>query len=233
MEIFLRPWNYPWRISRELLLIGHTGKIFTRIISFYFGLRKAFWRWTPCRFRYAVRQWLYVGAFNSRNCYFAEVRPNSDYLLFYWWFAYDISFFLGRIMKDLKYILPGVLFGIILTKSQVISWFRINDMFRFKELHMYLIISSAIAVALAAYLLIKKFKVNDISGNKIAIAEKEMNKGVIIGGVIFGLGWAITGACPGPIFAQIGGGELPAVFTLIGAITGAYLYSRLKSKLPH
>jgi len=136
-------------------------------------------------------------------------------------------------MKDLKYILPGVLFGIILTKSQVISWFRINDMFRFKELHMYLIISSAIAVALAAYLLIKKFKVNDISGNKIAIAEKEMNKGVIIGGVIFGLGWAITGACPGPIFAQIGGGELPAVFTLIGAITGAYLYSRLKSKLPH
>lgn len=136
-------------------------------------------------------------------------------------------------MKDLKYILPGILFGIVLTKSQVISWFRINSMFKFEEAHMYLIISSAIAIGLVSYLLIKTFKIKDIKGENIKISEKEMNKGVIIGGAIFGLGWAVTGACPGSIFAQIGAGELPALFTFIGAIAGAFLYSRLKSKLPH
>lgn len=136
-------------------------------------------------------------------------------------------------MKDLKYILPGIIFGIILTKSQVISWFRINSMFKFEEAHMYLIISFAIAIGLVSYLLIKTFKIKDLKGEKIKISEKEMNKGVIIGGTIFGLGWAVTGACPGPIFAQIGAGELPALLTLAGAITGAYLYTRFKSKLPH
>jgi len=136
-------------------------------------------------------------------------------------------------MKDLKYILPGILFGIILTKSQVISWFRINSMFKFEEAHMYLIISSAIAIGLVSYLLIKIFKIKDVKGEKIKISEKEMNSGVIIGGTIFGLGWAVTGACPGPIFAQIGAGEFPALLTLAGAIVGAFIYSRLKSKLPH
>lgn len=136
-------------------------------------------------------------------------------------------------MKDLKYILPGILFGIVLTKSQVISWFRINSMFKFEEAHMYLIISSAIAIGLVSYLLIKTVKLKDVRGEKIKISVKEMNKGVVIGGVIFGLGWAVTGACPGPIFAQIGAGELPAIFTFTGAIIGAFLYSRLKSKLPH
>jgi len=136
-------------------------------------------------------------------------------------------------MKDIKYILPGIVFGIILTKSQVISWFRINDMFKFNEPHMYLIISSAIAVGMLSYLLIKKFDLKDIKGEKITITKKEMNKGVMIGGMLFGLGWAITGACPGPIFAQIGAGELPALFTFVGAILGAYLYSISKGKLPH
>ncbi|MFA6979611.1 MAG: DUF6691 family protein [Ignavibacteriaceae bacterium] len=136
-------------------------------------------------------------------------------------------------MKDLKYILPGILFGIILTKSQVISWFRINSMFKFEEAHMYLIISSAIAIGLVSYLLIKILKIKDVKGEEIKISEKEMNMGVIIGGAIFGLGWAVTGACPGPIFAQIGAGEFPALLTLAGAIVGAFIYSRLKSKLPH
>lgn len=135
-------------------------------------------------------------------------------------------------MKDLKYILPGILFGIVLTKSQVISWFRINSMFKFEEAHMYLIICSAITIGLVSYLLIKTFKIKDVRGEKIKISEKEMNQGVVIGGAIFGLGWAVTGACPGPIFAQIGAGELPAIFTFTGAIIGAFLYSRLKSKLP-
>lgn len=136
-------------------------------------------------------------------------------------------------MKDLKYILPGILFGIVLTKSQVISWFRINSMFKFEEAHMYLIICSAITIGLVSYLLIKTFKIKDVRGEKIKISEKEMNQGVVIGGAIFGLGWAVTGACPGPIFAQIGAGELPAIFTFTGAIIGAFLYSSLKSNLPH
>jgi len=106
-------------------------------------------------------------------------------------------------------------------------------MFKFEEAHMYLIISSAIAIGLVSYLLIKILKIKDVKGEEIKISEKEMNMGVIIGGAIFGLGWAVTGACPGPIFAQIGAGEFPALLTLAGAIVGAFIYSRLKSKLPH
>ncbi len=135
-------------------------------------------------------------------------------------------------MKDLKFILPGILFGIILTKSEVISWFRINKMFRFEEPHMYLIISSAIFIGLISFLIIKYSGVKDFQGNKIVITEKELNKGVIIGGFLFGCGWAVTGACPGPIFAQIGAGEFAALFTLAGALTGAYLFLIFKKKLP-
>lgn len=135
-------------------------------------------------------------------------------------------------MKDLKFILPGILFGIILTKSEVISWFRINKMFRFEEPHMYLIISSAIFIGLISFLIIKYSGVKDFQGNKIVITEKELNMGVIFGGFLFGCGWAVTGACPGPIFAQIGAGEFAALFTLAGALTGAYLFSILKKKLP-
>ena len=136
-------------------------------------------------------------------------------------------------MKDIKYILFGAVFGIVLTKADVISWFRIHDMFLFKESHMYLIICSAIATSAFLVLLISNFKVKTLDKKEIVIEKKALNKGTIIGGIMFGLGWAITGACPGPIYAQIGFGEWPAIITLIGAVLGAYSYSITKSKLPH
>ena len=136
-------------------------------------------------------------------------------------------------MKDIKYILFGILFGIILTKAEVISWFRIHDMFLFKEAHMYLIIASAIATAAVSVLAIKTFKVKTFDKKEIVIETKALEKGTVIGGVIFGIGWAMTGACAGPIFAQIGTGEWAAVMTLIGAVSGAYSYSVTKSRLPH
>lgn len=136
-------------------------------------------------------------------------------------------------MKELKYILFGIPFGILLTKSEVISWFRIHNMFLFAEPHMYLIISSAIATSAILVLLIKYFKIKTLDKKPVVIEKKEMNKGVVFGGILFGIGWAITGACPGPIFAQIGAGEWAAVVTFIGAVIGAYTYAVNKSKLPH
>jgi len=136
-------------------------------------------------------------------------------------------------MKDIKYILFGIVFGILLTKAEVISWFRIHDMFLFKEAHMYLIIGSAIATAVISVLLIKYFKVKTLDKKEIVIDSKALNKGTVIGGVMFGIGWAMTGACAGPIFAQIGVGEWAAVITLIGAVFGAYLLSVTKFRLPN
>jgi len=136
-------------------------------------------------------------------------------------------------VKDIKYILFGIAFGIILTKAEVISWFRIHDMFLFKEAYMYLIIGSAIATAAISVLLIKYFKVKTLDKKEIVINSKALNKGTVIGGVMFGIGWAMTGACAGPIFAQIGVGEWAAISTLIGAVLGTYSYSVIKNRLPH
>jgi len=136
-------------------------------------------------------------------------------------------------VKDIKYILFGIVFGIILTKAEVISWFRIHDMFLFKEAYMYLIIGSAIATAAISVLLIKYFKMKTLDKKEIVIDSKALDKGTVIGGVIFGIGWAMTGACAGPIFAQIGVGEWAAISTLIGAVLGTYSYSVIKSRLPH
>jgi uncharacterized protein len=136
-------------------------------------------------------------------------------------------------MKDVKYILFGIGFGIVLTKAEVISWFRIHNMFLFNEAHMYLIICSAIVTASISVFLIKRLNVKTLDKKEIVIEKKILNKGTVVGGIMFGLGWAITGACPGPIYAQIGFGEWPAIVTLIGAVLGAYSYSVTKSKLPH
>lgn len=136
-------------------------------------------------------------------------------------------------MKETQYVLFGIGFGILLTKAEVISWFRIHNMFLFKEAHMYLIIGSAIATAAISVLVIKYFKVKTIDKKKIVIDSKELTKGTVIGGIMFGIGWAMTGACAGPIFAQIGAGEWVAIITLIGAVVGAYLYSVTQFKLPH
>lgn len=106
-------------------------------------------------------------------------------------------------------------------------------MFLFEEPHMYLIIGSAVAVGIISVLVMKKVNAKSIAGEELNYSGKSYHKGFVIGGFIFGIGWAITGACPGPIFAQIGAGEYPAIVTLAGAVIGAYLYNALKSKLPH
>jgi uncharacterized membrane protein YedE/YeeE len=136
-------------------------------------------------------------------------------------------------MKNFWALLLGLGFGIVLVKSEVISWFRIQAMFRFEEAHMYLIIGSAVVVGAISLLIIKRFKMKTISGEEISIREKPFNKGVIYGGIIFGMGWAITGACPGPIYAQIGSGAYMALITFIAALGGAYLYAFLQPKLPY
>ena len=130
-------------------------------------------------------------------------------------------------------LLMGGYFGIVLTKSEVVRWQRVHDMFLFREPHMYLIIGVGIAVAMLSMWWIKRFEARSIEGKKIVYRPKPFHWGVVIGGTVFGAGWAVTGACPGPIYAQIGGGAWMALFTLAGALTGMYLYALLKPRLPH
>lgn len=130
-------------------------------------------------------------------------------------------------------LLIGTFFGIVLTKSEVVRWQRIHDMFLFREAHMYLIIGVGVLVAMIAMFLIRKFSARDIYGKPISYKPKPFHKGVIIGGMIFGAGWAITGACPGPIYAQVGSGAWISLFTLAGALAGMYGYAFLQTKLPH
>lgn len=136
-------------------------------------------------------------------------------------------------MKNIKYLFIGLLFGIVLVKSQVISWFRIQEMFRLQSFHMYGIIGSAIVVGMLSILIIKRFGIKTLSGEEVVIQPKNFNWGNVYGGLIFGLGWAITGACPGPLFAQIGSGFLVTAVTLLSAIAGTWVYGLLRDKLPH
>lgn len=135
--------------------------------------------------------------------------------------------------ENFKYIIGGLLFGIVLIKSEVISWFRIQEMFRLQSFHMYGVIGSAVVTGIISVYLLKKFKVKAINGELINIRPKEFSKGQIFGGFSFGLGWALTGACPGPIYAQIGAGFLTTIVTLISAIAGVWIYGRFRHKLPH
>lgn len=133
------------------------------------------------------------------------------------------------------YLAFGIVFGIILTKSEVISWFRIQEMFRFQSFHMYGIIGSAIVVGAISTWAIKKFQIKTISGDPIVIEDKpfELGYNQWIGGFIFGLGWALTGACPGPLYALIGNGVYVIAISLLFAAVGAFTYGALRSKLPH
>jgi uncharacterized membrane protein YedE/YeeE len=130
-------------------------------------------------------------------------------------------------------LLIGTYLGILFTKSEVARWERIHDMFLFREAHMYLIISVAIVVAMISMFVIKRLGITSIDGKPITYKPKPYHTGVIIGGMLFGAGWAITGACPGPIYAQIGAGEWMALCTLAGAMLGMFGYAALKPKLPH
>jgi uncharacterized membrane protein YedE/YeeE len=135
-------------------------------------------------------------------------------------------------MKYFKYLVLGTLFGIILTKSEVISWFRIQEMFRFQSFHMYGVIGSAVVVGMLSIQLIKRLRLRTIGGEPIHIAPKKYAHGTWIGGFIFGLGWAITGACPGPLFAQFGSGVEAAAVLIGAALAGTWTYSALREKLP-
>lgn len=135
--------------------------------------------------------------------------------------------------KHLRTLFVGVWFGIILVKSEVVSWFRIQSMFKFEEFHMYGVIGTAVIVGALSLFLIRRFNTHTVDGDTINLQPKEFNKGTVIGGVIFGLGWAITGACPGPIYAQIGSGTAyMALITFVSALFGVYLYSLVRPHLP-
>lgn len=134
---------------------------------------------------------------------------------------------------NLKYLVVGLVFGIIFVKAEIISWYRIQEMFRLQSFHMYGVIGSAVVLGMLSIWLIKKFSIKTIYGEDIKISKKEFNKGQIYGGLVFGLGWAITGACPGPLYAQIGNGYTIVIVTLISAIFGTWLYGYFREKLPH
>lgn len=134
---------------------------------------------------------------------------------------------------NLKYVIIGILFGIVFVKAEIVSWFRIQEMFRLESFHMYGVIGSAVVVGMISVAIIKKFKLKTFSGEAISFSPKKFNKGQIFGGLLFGLGWAITGACPGPLFAQIGTGATVINITLLSAIAGTWTYGKFREKLPH
>jgi uncharacterized membrane protein YedE/YeeE len=135
--------------------------------------------------------------------------------------------------SNIKYLIVGALFGILFIKAEVISWYRIQEMFHFQSFHMYGIIGSAVVVGAISIFIIKKFNIKTIYGEKIEFHDKTFNKGQIFGGLIFGLGWAMTGACPGPLFAQIGTGATVMIVTLLSAIVGTWVYGYFREKLVH
>jgi len=135
----------------------------------------------------------------------------------------------------LVYVVLGMVFGIVLVKSEVLSWFRIQEMFRFHAFHMYGIIGSALAVAAGSLAMLEHYRITALDGEPIGLPAKEMGRGYRywIGGTIFGLGWALTGACPGPLFALIGSGVTVMSLAVVGAIAGTWLYGYLRPMLPH
>ena len=138
-------------------------------------------------------------------------------------------------MKNiLKYLLVGFVFGIVLTKSEAVSWYRIYEMFQFQSFHMYGIISVAILTGIIGIQIIKRNNIKDIKGEAIHFPNKEKGSArYLIGGLFFGLGWALVGSCPGPIFILLGAGFWTVLIVLFGALLGTYLYGLLKNKLPH
>ncbi len=137
-------------------------------------------------------------------------------------------------MKLLKFLLTGILFGIVMTKSEAISWFRIQEMFRFESFHMYGIIGTAVVLGAIIVALIKKIKGTTIYGDPIHFNPKSMSIArYLLGGSLFGLGWAMTGACPGPLFTLVGHGIVTILVVIASAIGGTFMYGVLRSKLPH
>jgi uncharacterized protein len=138
-------------------------------------------------------------------------------------------------LSYLIYLILGVFFGIILVKSEAVSWFRIQEMFRFQSIHMYGIIGTAVIVASVSLAVIRKLNIKSVTGESVAIQRRDFEGGrsQIIGGIIFGAGWALLGACPGPLYALLGTGTSVLLVALLSATTGAWLYGLLRPKLPH
>ena len=141
----------------------------------------------------------------------------------------------ARLKQVVPYLLAGTYFGIVLSKSEVISWYRIQEMFRFQSFHMYGIMGGALVVAMASLEYIKRRKVTTFSGDPIVIPPKTMGRGYRywIGGTLFGIGWALTGACPGPLFALLGNGVTVIAVAIVSAIAGTWTYGLLRPRLPH
>ncbi|MCM4158616.1 YeeE/YedE family protein [Antarcticibacterium flavum] len=137
-------------------------------------------------------------------------------------------------MKYIKYLLIGIVFGIVMFKSEAASWFRIYEMFQFQSFHMYGIIGSALALGVLGVYLIKKYRLKAIDGEPIKFIPKDKSfSRYMYGGIIFGLGWALAGSCPGPIYTLIGAGYISIIVVLVGALGGTFLYGLLRKKLPH
>lgn len=137
-------------------------------------------------------------------------------------------------MKAIKFLMVGVLFGIVMTKAEIISWYRIYEMFHFQSFHMYGIIGSAVVLGIIITALIKKTRFKDMYGSDIQFTPKAKSVArYLIGGIVFGLGWALTGACPGPMFTLIGNGFVVILIVILAALFGTFMYGVLKDKLPH
>ena len=136
-------------------------------------------------------------------------------------------------MRNIIYLPIGIFFGIILIQSEVASWYRIQEMFRFQAFHMYGIIGSAIMVAIILKFLLRKFNIKSATGNEIVLGQKKYHHGLIIGGFAFGIGWGLTGVCPGPLYACLGSGMISLVILFASAVIGTWVYSYLRPKLPH
>lgn len=137
-------------------------------------------------------------------------------------------------MKYAKYLSIGILFGIIMTKSEVVSWYRIQEMFRFQSFHMYGIIGSALVLGVIMTALIKRFDVKANNGVSITFKDKKMSiPRYLFGGIIFGFGWALTGACPGPMYTLLGNGFMAFSLVLLSAVLGTYVYGLVRERLPH
>lgn len=135
-------------------------------------------------------------------------------------------------MKNLKYLLIGIVFGIALTKGEAISWYRMQEMFHLQSFHMYGIFMTAVPIGALSILLLRKFRIRSINGEEIDKPIKPYHHGVIIGGLIFGFGWALTGACPGPLYAQIGSGYLVVIIVFLAAAAGTWTYGYFQRYLP-
>ncbi|NLN32016.1 MAG: YeeE/YedE family protein [Flavobacteriaceae bacterium] len=136
--------------------------------------------------------------------------------------------------KNSLFLIVGIFFGILMYKSEASSWFRIYEMFNFQSIHMYGLMGSALAVGIILVRFIKRKNLKDVHGEAIQIPDKEKSiKRYLFGGIFFGLGWALAGACPGPMFVLTGAGYFPILVVILGALLGTWFYGLLKNKLPH